>query len=95
MGRFHPPCCVAQPRMMASTGVRAGGGTARFHSKDHASFYALVSGEADCCSSPARRRRRSPMEEMGGIEMRPIGVDALVFLTGEENRWTASRGNRR
>ena len=59
----------------------------RDSSKTTLSFYALVSGEADLLlvARPAEEAF-AYADEMGVVmEMRPIGVDALVFLTGEEN----------
>ena len=89
---------LSRALMMAATGVSAQEAELRVsHTKTTLSFYALVSGEADLLlvARPAEEAF-AYADEMGvELEMRPIGVDALVFLTGEENRWTASRSNRR
>ena len=79
---------LSRALMMASTGVSAQEAELRIsHSKTTLSFYALVSGEADLLlvARPAEEAF-AYADEMGvELEMRPIGVDALVFLTGEEN----------
>ena len=79
---------LSRALMMASTGVSAQEAELRVsHSKTTLSFYALVSGEADLLrvARPAEEAF-AYADEMGvELEMRPIGVDALVFLTGEEN----------
>ena len=79
---------LSRALMMAATGVSAQEAELRVsHSKTTLSFYALVSGEADLLlvARPAEEAF-AYADEMGvELEMRPIGVDALVFLTGEEN----------
>ena len=79
---------LSRALMMAATGVSAQEAELRVsHSKTTLSFYALVSGEADLLlvARPAEEAF-AYADEMGVVmEMRPIGVDALVFLTGEEN----------
>ena len=79
---------LSRALMMASTG--AGMQEAELlinHSKTTLSFYALVSGEADLllAACPADDALEYA-EEMGvELEMQPIGVDALVFLTSDKN----------
>ena len=79
---------LSRALMMAATGVSAQESELRVsHTKTTLSFYALVSGEADLLlvARPAEEAF-AYADEMGvELEMRPIGVDALVFLTGEEN----------
>ena len=79
---------LSRALMMAATGISAQEAELRVsHSKTTLSFYALVSGEADLLlvARPAEEAF-AYADEMGVVmEMRPIGVDALVFLTGEEN----------
>ena len=79
---------LSRALMMAATGISAQEAELRVsHSKTTLSFYALVSGEADLLlvARPAEEAF-AYADEMGvELEMRPIGVDALVFLTGEEN----------
>ena len=79
---------LSRALMMAATGVSAQEAELRVsHTKTTLSFYALVSGEADLLlvARPAEEAF-AYADEMGvELEMRPIGVDALVFLTGEEN----------
>ena len=79
---------LSRALMMAATGVSAQESELRVsHTKTTLSFYALVSGEADLLlvARPAEEAF-AYADEMGVVmEMRPIGVDALVFLTGEEN----------
>ena len=79
---------LSRALMMAATGVSAQEAELRVsHTKTTLSFYALVSGEADLLlvARPAEEAF-AYADEMGVVmEMRPIGVDALVFLTGEEN----------
>ena len=79
---------LSRALMMAATGISAQDAELRVsHSKTTLSFYALVSGEADLLlvARPAEEAF-AYADEMGVVmEMRPIGVDALVFLTGEEN----------
>ena len=79
---------LSRALMMASTGVSAQEAELRIsHSKTTLSFYALVSGEADLLlvARPAQEAF-DYAEDMGvELEMRPIGVDALVFLTSDQN----------
>ena len=79
---------LSRALMMASTGVSAQEAELRIsHSKTTLSFYALVSGEADLLlvARPAQEAF-DYAEDMGvELEMRPIGVDALVFLTSDKN----------
>lgn len=79
---------LSRALMMASTGVSAQEAELRVsHSKTTLSFYALVSGEADLLlvARPAQEAF-DYAEDMGvELEMRPIGVDALVFLTSDKN----------
>ena len=79
---------LSRALMMAATGISAQEAELRVsHSKTTLSFYALVSGEADLLlvARPAEEAF-AYADEMGVVmEMRPIGVDALVFLTGGEN----------
>ena len=79
---------LSRALMMAATGVSAQEAELRVsHTRTTLSFYALVSGEADLLlvARPAEEAF-AYADEMGVVmEMRPIGVDALVFLTGEEN----------
>ena len=79
---------LSRALMMASTGAGAQEAELRVsHAKTTLSFYALVGGEADLLlvARPAQEAF-DYAEDMGvELEMRPIGVDALVFLTGEEN----------
>ena len=79
---------LSRALMMAATGVSAQEAELRVsHTKTTLSFYALVSGEADLLlvARPAEEAF-AYADEMGvELEMQPIGVDALVFLTGEEN----------
>ena len=79
---------LSRALMMASTGVSAQEAELRIsHTKTTLSFYALVSGEADLLlvARPAQEAF-DYAEDMGvELEMRPIGVDALVFLTSDKN----------
>lgn len=79
---------LSRALMMASTGVSAQEAELRIsHSKTTLSFYALVSGEVDLLlvARPAQEAF-DYAEDMGvELEMRPIGVDALVFLTSDKN----------
>ncbi len=79
---------LSRALMMAATGVSAQEAELRVsHSKTTLSFYALVSGEADLLlvARPAEEAF-AYADEMGvELEMRPIGVDALVFLTSDQN----------
>ena len=88
---------LSRALMMASTGAGAQEAELRVsHAKTTLSFYALVGGEADLLlvARPAQEAF-DYAEDMGvELEMRPIGVDALVFLTSDQNPWTASRRRR-
>lgn len=79
---------LSRALMMASTGVGAQEAELRVsHAKTTLSFYALVGGEADLLlvARPAQEAF-DYAEDMGvELEMRPIGVDALVFLTSDQN----------
>ena len=79
---------LSRALMMAATGVSAQEAELRVsHTKTTLSFYALVSGEADLLlvARPAQEAF-DYAEDMGvELEMRPIGVDALVFLTSDKN----------
>ena len=79
---------LSRALMMAATGISAQEAELRVsHSKTTLSFYALVSGEADLLlvARPAEEAF-AYADEMGVVmEMRPIGVDALVFLTSDKN----------
>ena len=79
---------LSRALMMASTGAGAQEAELRVsHAKTTLSFYALVGGEADLLlvARPAQEAF-DYAEDMGvELEMRPIGVDALVFLTSDKN----------
>ena len=79
---------LSRALMMASTGAGAQEAELRVsHAKTTLSFYALVGGEADLLlvARPAQEAF-DYAEDMGvELEMRPIGVDALVFLTSDQN----------
>ena len=79
---------LSRALMMASTGAGAQEAELRVsHAKTTLSFYALVGGEADLLlvARPAQEAF-DYAEDMGvELEMQPIGVDALVFLTSDQN----------
>lgn len=88
---------LSRALMMASTGAtQSEAELAITHSKTTNSFYALIGGQADLLlvGNPAPEVF-DYAEEMGvRLEMKPIGVDALVFLVSDLNPWKASPARR-